>query len=102
MKEKNRYACARVRKIYENRFAKIAKEGDADVCTNLLSNSSGELVSTYDTFQRQSIRGAIPENRASPAFFSFVSFFFLFCFLYLHRTRVNLKIADRILARADR
>lgn len=38
--------------------------------TNLLSNSSGELVSTYETFQRQSI-GVVPENRASP--FSFLS-----------------------------
>ena len=53
---------------------------NADIQTNLLSNASGELVSTYETFQRQSI-GAVPENRASPFFF----FSFLF---YLQRTRV--------------
>lgn len=44
---------------------------NADI-QNLLSNSSEELVSTYETFQRQSI-GAVPENRASP-FFSFFLF----------------------------
>lgn len=47
---------------------------------NLRSNSSGELVSTYDTFQRQSIRSAIPENRASPVSFLSYSFFFSFAF----------------------
>lgn len=47
---------------------------NADIQTNLLSNASGELVSTYETFQRQSI-GVVPENRASPffLFFSFLS-----------------------------
>lgn len=68
------YAILCIRKRRQNWIGKIAKE-NADVCTNLLSNSSGELVSTYDTFQRQSIQGAIPENRASP-FFSFSYLFF--------------------------
>lgn len=62
---------------------------NADI-QNLLSNLSGELVSTYDTFQRQSI-GAVPENRASPSFHLF----------YLQRTRVRVKIVDRILVRGS-